>query len=72
LRGTEAVIDLILSHWATYVFLAWLPVCILGNLLKQKKPGKPPVAARFPPLPPQRLSKAQSFDDELELANHRR
>jgi hypothetical protein len=67
------MIEFILSHWATYVFLVWLAVCILGNLLTQQKPGSPPPAApRYTARRAARVSAAKSVEDERELARHER
>jgi hypothetical protein len=33
----EQMIDLILTHWATYLFLFWLLVIAIGNLWPRRK-----------------------------------
>ena len=62
------MIDIILFHWATYLFLAWLAVCVLGHLLSRNKPDSSPVA-RFASRGPARAS---SREDELELTHRER
>jgi hypothetical protein len=68
------MIDIILSHWAMYLLLAWLIVIgVIGivNLWPTKKPASPPDAARFALRGAQREA-APSFKNEFKLAQRER
>ena len=39
--------QIILSHWATYLFLAWALVIVVANLWPRKKAVSPPPSARY-------------------------
>jgi hypothetical protein len=47
--GTEkSMIELILSHWATYLFLVWVAFLLVGNLWATRKTGPPAASDRAP------------------------
>jgi hypothetical protein len=62
------MIEIILSHWATYLLLAWVAVIVIVNLWPRKKPA-PPNVAPFTARRTERVSAAKSSDDQLELAH---
>jgi hypothetical protein len=39
--------QIILSHWATYLFLAWALVILVANLWPRKKVDSPPPSGRY-------------------------
>jgi hypothetical protein len=43
--------QIILSHWATYLFLAWALVIVVANLWPRKKAESPPQGSRFSASP---------------------
>jgi hypothetical protein len=71
-RVGKAMIEIILSHWATYVILAWLLVCIIGNLLPKAKSADTPAPPRFSPRRATRESQSALSGDEIELAHRER
>lgn len=42
-EGGKIMFELLLSHWATYLFLVWVTVCVVWNLMliKKNKPDQP-------------------------------
>jgi hypothetical protein len=57
------MIEVILFHWTTYLFLAWLALIAVVNLWPRKPPGNPLKGAR-------RMRGARK--DERELIHHER
>jgi hypothetical protein len=69
------MIDIILSHWAMYLLLAWLVVLgVIGlvNLWPKKKSARRPEAPRFAMRNGQREPAPAPFTDEFKLARHDR
>jgi hypothetical protein len=45
------MIQIILSHWATYMYLAWVLVIVVANLWLRRNADSPSQHARFPARP---------------------
>jgi hypothetical protein len=65
------MIEIILSHWATYLLLFWLAVIAIANLWPSRKPAGASKPVRFSPRRAERAPAAQR-EDELELARPQR
>ncbi len=69
------MIDIILSHWAMLLLLAWLLVIgSIGivNLWPRKKSASQAESPRFALRGTQRVSPTASFNDELNLTHRQR
>ncbi len=62
------MIEIILSHWATYLLLGWIALIVVANLWPRKRPANRPITAQFSPRRAEKVSAAVSFKDGLELA----
>lgn len=61
------MIDILLSHWATYLLVGWILVCVVGNMLTGKKspqPSQPRIGQRRL----ERSSPTAPLEDESEVA----
>ncbi len=63
------MIEMILSHWATYLLLGWATLCVVGNLLPHKKSARPTVVAQSSPRRAGRATTTESLEDDFELAH---
>jgi hypothetical protein len=73
LQGVDkTMIDIILSHWATYLLLAWLALIIVANLWPRQKPGNSAKAVQISARRVERLSAVAPFEDQLEVAHRER
>lgn len=66
------MIEILLSTWTTYLFLAWLAIVVVVNLSPRKKNDIHPKAARPAPRRAESEFATRTFMDEIEPVHRER
>ena len=61
------MMEILLNRWATYLFLAWVAVCVIGNLWPRKRTDTHP---RSTGLAPRQTEEELASDALMDDAGH--